>query len=225
MKIKNTFFFFICLFSYWSIVQTAYADTLSNEQFIIHLQETENNSSIPKPLSQNPDVMIQKGYPFTTNDWFGFSVLENPIDFGELAPTDPSTRSTNLKVSGSGYGFQVYAYENHRLQTTDRKNFIPSTSCDDGQCTEKIASAWTGPLTYGFGYRCDSDIAFLCSSDFDNHANFKLLSENDIAQAETMISGFSQNASAKITYKLIIPQTQTRGIYTNTISYIAVPNL
>ncbi len=104
---------------------------------------------------------------------------------------------------------------------------IQNTTCDDGECSSVNASLWTNTLTYGFGYRCDSQNETTCDPQFSNSNYFKQFSENSLNQpAEPIITSYvnSSNNKTKITFKVnIAPITKTVG-YNNSITYIAIPN-
>jgi len=168
---------------------------------------------------------------------FSISVSNTLIDFGTLSPTNPVTRNATISVANlSAPGFTVSASENHQLLSPKNGAIIPDTTCDKGICSQTAAATWTNVLTYGFGYRCDNlsillrgskgrgclknDLSFYYNQNF--YRQFSDASKSE--KAATIISGDrGRNQKATITYKVNIPSSQAPGIYTNSITYLAIP--
>ncbi|MBI4091723.1 MAG: hypothetical protein HY427_00755, partial [Candidatus Levybacteria bacterium] len=90
------------------------------------------------------------------------------------------------------------------------------------------AAAWTSPLTYGFGYRCDNVSGSDCSSAFATTNFYKqFASEEAVEPAQVVMStsNVGRNRQGKITYKINISASQPAGIYQNVIKYIATPSI
>jgi len=162
----------------------------------------------------------------TTGTSFTFSISNKTINFGKLNAGEPISRTNTLTVSGSG-AYQILGSENTPLKKDD-KTHIPDTTCDSGNCSEVTSGEWSSPLSYGFGFRCDSIKTAECGDDFLNPDFFKQFANNEAHELPQTI--FSKNSStdssqSKITYKVNVSGTQSGGIYQNTIIYIAVPSL
>ena len=160
---------------------------------------------------------------------FTFSISTTDINFGTLVPGEPVTRDNTLTVSnGSATGYQVTLEENHPLRMSSTNVDIPDTTCDAGNCSYTTAAAWTSPLTYGFGYRCDNVSGSDCSSAFATTNFYKqFASEEAVEPAQVVMSSTNvgRNRQGKITYKINISASQPAGIYQNIIKYIATPSI
>ena len=158
---------------------------------------------------------------------FRFSISTTDISFGEVEPTNPVTRTNNLKISnGSANGYIVSAFENHQLLVPGSGAQIPDTTCDNGLCTETTASGWVNTLTYGFGYRCDNVTGGDCSLDFSSPNDYKQFANsslNENPQPVMLGTNVGRTKEAQITYKVNISGTQPGGSYSNTVTYIATP--
>lgn len=158
---------------------------------------------------------------------FYFKIDNIVIDFGNLTPTNPVTRTSTLTINNqSAGGYIVTAQENHQLLVPSSGSLIPDTTCDAGNCTETTAALWSNTLTYGFGYRCDQvGITNYCPSGFNTANYYKQFADTSKNEsAVTVMSGQSgKNQQSTITYKVNISSTQPPGIYTNVITYIATP--
>lgn len=168
---------------------------------------------------------------------FSFGVSNTLIDFGTLTPTNPITRATVLTVSNTAaLGYTVTGSENHQLLVSKTGAIIADTTCDKGTCSQTIASQWSSTLTYGFGYRCDADSIISkgskskgCAAEdlsfYSNTAYFKQFADSSKGEkAVTIISGNQgRNQKATVTYKVNISSSQAVGLYTNAITYIAIP--
>ena len=181
---------------------------------------------------------------------FSISLSSNLVDFGTLSPTNPIIRTVDLSINSlAAYGYSVLVFENEPLTTipptasnsaTASKSFIPDTTCDFGACGTENAAAWTNALTYGFGYRCDSltrlpspggkatggQAGADCDSSFaktNAYKHFPDIANND-DPLSVMAGVGANNKVTRISYKINISGTQAQGIYSNIITYIAVPN-
>ena len=173
---------------------------------------------------------------------FSFAISSQLIDFGTLSPTNPVSRTNTLTINNqSAYGYVVTASENHQLLVPSNGGIIPDTTCDAGTCSETTASAWTSSLVYGFGYRCDSvsvinngvtstgcvagDNTFYSNPTY--YKQFADASKSEVNQSvmagTSSLSRTVANQQATITYKTNISSSQTAGLYTNSITYIATP--
>ena len=219
------------------IIPKAFAQDYTIDGSIVP-QRPEDNSPT-KPVSQTrngkfsgKNYDIQVGFEsFTSSQPFSFSVSENLIDYGQLLPTDPVTRTNTLSVSpGTATGYTVQAFENHSLKHSSSEAFIPDTTCDNGICTTTVAQPWNGTLTYGFGYRCDpqtqlktSDTSTTnpCVDGFVDASAFRQFSRENEPQ---VLAQATDTTSAQISYKINISGAQAAGFYNSSITFLAVPN-
>lgn len=151
-----------------------------------------------------------------------FSISENLIDYGQISPTDPVIRTTSVSISApSVQNYTLQVLQDHSLKHNSSQVFIPDTTCDNGVCSEITAQAWTGTLTYGFGYRCDPiSSTNYCLSGFSDTSFYKPFSSET---PQIVISGATKS-SAQMTFKVNISGTQAPQFYSNKITFIAVPN-
>jgi hypothetical protein len=215
---------------------TSEAAVSSDENYSIEVEDL--NTTLPEPTS--PPRIIQKELksistpsdippPYTitaTNDSFSFLLSQTAIDFGALSATNPVVRTSDITFSTPFYGAQVVGYANHPLMNTE-KVILPDTTCDTGTCSQTIASNWENNLTYGFGFRCESASSEVCGREFSGTNSFKQFA--DLSAKESLRTiGLNHQSKAsttlKIGYKVNISGTQTVGGYSNTVTYIAVPN-
>lgn len=233
----------VCLFI-GLFLSSASAQTMSNKDYIIQIQGfnaasgTTTNANytlrstageVATGVSENEDFKIKAGFENIVSSSPFFVLLSaDIIDFGTLSPTNPIIRTVNLSVySLPLYGYSIIAYENHPLKNGSEPpaQIIPDTTCDNGQCNEENAGAWTNTLTYGFGYRCDNLAGNDCGSSFSNPSFYKHFADISNSTAPSVMKGIgSENKDIRLSYKVNIPGTQPEGIYSNIITYIAVPN-
>lgn len=239
------FFLLLLVTCYLLLVTPSTAQTMSNENYIIKMQDFNAISGITKDQDYNLrstvgdlSPVISEGVNFKVKTGFEnlastlpFSILlsSNNVDFGTLSPTNPIIRTVNLSINSlTAYGYSVLVFENEPLTTilSGNKTFIPDTTCDFGACGTENAAEWINALTYGFGYRCDNVMGIDCDSSFANPNFYKHLPDitnNDDPQS--IMAGIgSNNKEIRISYKVNISGTQSQGIYSNIITYIAVPN-
>lgn len=221
----------ICIFP-----TQVFADTLSNGNYSVNVGNIDTNPqptqrqkqtsqvlgiSTPKPeFTTGPNYTVN-----TSNDSLSINTSQNTIDYGILSSTNPVTRISNISFSNSQFGAEILTYENRPLETV-KNDVIQNTSCDDGNCSSFTAAVWTNTLTYGFGYRCDSQDSTLCDQQFANADYFKQYPEDSLDEpAEPLLisSHNSHTNKAVVTDKVNIPGTQKPGAYYNSITYLAVP--
>ncbi len=198
-------------------------DTVSN---IRHVQEVKGLSDDPR-IIEGENFTAEQGIPyvFGFND-FVFSLSPLLIDYGTISPTNPITRLQNITVNlGSAFSYEVGGTEDHELRLQSGKTvIIPSTSCDDGQCSSQFASGWVNTLTFGFGYSCKNIDGQDCA--IKKEGNFKHFpSQIDNDPQENILEGTGANKikQAQVVYKLNTSTNQSTGLYSNVITYIAVP--
>ncbi len=196
-------------------IAPASATTLSNQNYFLETQQiipgnAENQTKTEATPIQTTTESLPSPFVFSLSDMF--------VDFGKLSATNPVTRTTMLSiVPGSANEYSIQAFEDHELSTSENK-IIPDTTCDNGSCTQDRATLWNSILSYGLGYR---ENGFSLQKGYKRFAN---ASKNEPAQV--IMNGDNQDTKRQttVTYKVNISNTQPIGMYTNTVTYIAVPN-
>lgn len=207
-------------------IKKARSDTLSNQSFILETErETPQEPKIP--ASPPPDFKAKVSLGFQAkNDKFGFLLSPTLIDFGEISPGEPFMRAITLTVSYEpGFSYQVFVFEDHPLRALEEE--IPDTTCDNGVCSESTGAIWENPLTYGFGFRCDSLVGSPCLDDFRDPSFFKQFANQESGEAYQTVmrgSGVEVKEEARLTYKVNISGTQKSGPYKNILTHMAIPN-
>lgn len=138
-----------------------------------------------------------------------FSLNSNKIDFGTLRPTVPVLRENIMKITSAGWGFSILAFEDHPLRSGS--NAIPDTTCDNGTCSDNLKSSWDNPLVFGFGVSTDNKY-------------YGQLANQEESESKRVLKIGNTESEFKINYKLNVPSTQLSGIYSNTVTYILVPD-
>ncbi len=223
------------------ISPSAHAQTMSNDNYTIQTQDvntvTNVSASIDKPEA-NADPSVSEGVNFKIKKGFQDAPLNSPFNidlssdiasFGTISPTNPIIRTVDLNVGASpANGYSVIIYENQPLSmiSASSKIIIPDTTCDNGGCSAENAAEWTNALTYGFGYRCDNLVGLDCDSSFAKanfYKHFPNIDSNDDPQP--IMAGIgSDSKQVRISYNINTSGNQAQGLYTNVITYIAVPN-
>lgn len=203
-------------------VEPASALTMKNDTYMLELQlESEQK---PTPTITEPAKVL--GEETKRSDFFTFSISPELVDFGPLDPTNPVLRKSTLRItSADANGYAIYASENHSPAAVTGTS-IPNTSCDDGNCSQTIASLWTNVLTYGFGYRCESKEPNRCVSGFENADTFMRFSDESLKESPSLVlfsRGRKGDEQASITYKMTVAQNQEKALYQNVVTYIAIP--
>lgn len=214
----------------FSLVAFFFAFTMGNDAYLLEStintdtnqqQQVAGDKVERKPIVTTPSNAPNASIPFT------LSLSNTVVDYGTLSPTEPVTRTTTLTVShGAANGYTVVAWADHNLQSPDN-NSIPDTSCDNGSCTEKIASLWHSILSYGFGYRCDNLFGEDCDPGFLQPEFFKQFPNTALSEPpETLMasSTWGRSKKATITFKVNVAKAQKKDVYRNTVTLIAVPN-
>ncbi len=148
------------------------------------------------------------------------------VIFGTVIPGEPLKRTITLSIKNrSKFAINVLTGENSPLKDLKTKAIIPDTTCDDGICKELLASAWTSPLVYGYGMRCENIKGYSCIEGFEDeyYRQFANIKANEAFQPIIMVAKNS-NFSARIVYKLNIAPTQTKGNYQNITTFILTPS-
>lgn len=233
------------------IIQTEGLNTSSGISEGSDFKINPNVGNLSPITSEGVNYKIKTGFEAALPSLpFSISLSSDIIDFGTLSPTNPIIRTVDLSIgSPSVYGYSVIVFENqalttippasktfiqhlsettHELNTPSEKGagFIPDTTCDNGRCNAQSAAQWANTLTYGFGYRCDDVTGIDCDREFKNPNFYKPFPniEKDHSLQSIMAGIGGNNKEARISYKVNISGTQTEGIYTNVVTFIAVPN-
>lgn len=208
------------------------AQNASNNSYTMQGGEIEQKiESSDKSSDKTANIYFGKNYQVTTgfedikdSQPFSFLVSNNLVDYGPLTPTNPVFRTTDLIISrGSSRGYSVFAFANRQLSDVDN-NSIPDTTCDNGICSETSSAVWSSSLSFGFGYRCEIE-ALPCSKDFLIENSFKQFANDSKSEAYQAIINSFDSRKAKIEYKVNISNNQAKSSYSNSITFIAVPNL
>lgn len=189
---------------------------------------TFTSGEIAPGLYKGENYTLRAGFQYLrVPTSFKFSISNTSINFGQLTPGEPITRTNTLTVTtGSAPGFQIAGSQNNELKAASSQ-VIPDTTCDSGACTETSADLWESPLAYGFGYRCDNKVGKSCDNDFLTADFYKQFANTEKKEEEQIIM-FSNSRGTKtgeISYKVNIAPTQPAGIYQNIILYIATPSI
>jgi hypothetical protein len=242
-------YFFLCLITFFTFsflvlnLGDAVAQSSDNYNLEIEDIDTSPEKNAPTPIvkksalshPQNQEQLtVETGLLeiFQTGP-ISFSSSTQLIDFGTLTPGNPVIRNLLLSVMSETNDYQIIGYENHPLRTTNNE-IIPDTTCDNGACTQSEQAIWESSLTYGFGFQCLTKGVLICSSHSpvitsreDKSKNYYGQFSNFAAgeEAETIINGFRGGLNeAEINFKVNASGTQQSGIYSNTVTLIAVPN-
>jgi hypothetical protein len=156
---------------------------------------------------------------------FSFKISSLDINFGNLVPGIPSTRSNVLTITtGSAFGYSVKAIEDHPMRRSDNVTTIPDTSCDLATpCIPTDADVWADDGRFGFGYNMSG--ADVNTGDFVDDTYFRPFPIENIDPPAIVMSkgGIATSSSATVTYKVNIEGAQAAGSYQNSINYIAIP--
>lgn len=254
MKIKNlklkillSLLLFLIINQKSSIINLAYAQTMTNGSYTIEEgnlnsfagQATGTNYTVSDTggglapgIYEGPNYKIRANFGYggeaSTSGEFSFSISNTSVNFGTITPGEPITRANTLTVSSPNAGYQITGSENHPLENTTNAT-IPNTTCDSGNCNQAISGIWISPLTYGFGYRCDNlNSSTDCAQGFSTTNYFKSFANTQTSQNPQIIMSNSipvTNHTGQISYKLNISGSQPAGLYQNAIQYIAIPSL
>lgn len=222
-----------------SLVAFFFAFTMGNDAYLLkstintdtnQQQQVAGDKVERKPIVTTPSNAPNASIPFT------LSLSNTVVDYGTLSPTEPVTRTTSITVShGAANGYRVLASEEHELRSGENAS-IPDTSCDNGSCTEQIASLWRSILSYGFGYRCDNLDGSDCQGGFTQKEFFKQFPNTEASKPPRPVMASStwgrsqvpdgtwRGKRAAITFKVNVAKAQKEAVYRNTVTLIAVPN-
>lgn len=233
-----SFFILVILSSLCGIFpENVIGNSISNDNYSIDVNTIDTNpqpttppqkhqvlgisSYVPNYFTTGPDYKVN-----TSNASLTFETSQNLIDYGILSSTNPVIRTSELSLSSPDLGGQIISYEDNPLSTTTN-DVIQNTTCDNGSCSPDIPAPWVNTLTYGFGYRCDSEMNETCDTQFSNADYFKpysVDSENQLPETIVTSTNGGSSTKATITYKVNISGTQKTGGYYNNLTYMAIPN-
>src|SRR3989304_4550531 len=171
-------------------IPPASAVTMHGSQYVI---ESDINSSGRKSTETSGKIgtnyKVRAGFQYVNSIMpFTFSISTTNINFGTLVPGEPVTRDNTLTVSnGSATGYQVTLEQDHPLRISSTNADIPDTTCDAGNCSYTTAAAWTSPLTYGFGYRCDNVSGSDCSPSFATANSYKQFASKEAGESAQVV--------------------------------------
>ncbi len=155
---------------------------------------------------------------------FGFSISNVAIDLGELIIGTHSSGTNTLTVnSKGGYGYTVYAFEEHPLRHSNGTDFIPDTTCDNGLCSETTAQVWTNGQIPGFGFTITGQDVVSGFTDTTYFKQFADVSQSETMQAVMHSDDVGSGRQATVTYKVGIDANQAAGNYQTAVVYVAVP--
>lgn len=252
MKFKLFFLFFLILNTYYLILNTPiFGQHFVSPSYIIDWgnfnitsgKKSSTNYSLTDTVGQNaPGPYSATGYKvkagfqyiYETLYQFNFAIDNLDIPLGTLVPGVASTATNIIAVSSpAGHGYQIMAHENRPLSTMTGIT-IPDTSCNIGStCTDSSSNIWTNNTDYGFGFNAvgintsgavtgiGTSNYFTDITYFRPFANYAIASKtNQIFMSEDLPSRYRL---ARITYKAIIPVSQSAGNYQNSVIFTAIP--
>jgi len=241
MHALNKIFYCLILVLFLTYASQTFSETMINEQYRIQPNFLDRiNLRLPgtgSPSTRQPESLLDEdqtpttrytveiGFPYAQNQLPYIAALTTDlISFGNLIPGEPIKRTLQYQIKANSLaGYTMYIQENQAL-TSKNANIINDTKCDTGQCTQDIADEWKNPLTYGYGYRCDTLKGLGCSQDFANSRQaFKqfpsaLEKEDPVSAINSYLLG--TNYYYQITYKINISPNQTGFEYQNISKYI-----
>lgn len=197
----------------------------SNESGTINLTDTVGQTF--QGRFDGSGYVIEAGFQYINSIIpFSFKISDLDIDFGNLVPGTPSTRSNTLTVTtGSAFGYTVKTIEDHPLRRSDNTTTIQDTNCDLATpCLTTNADLWTENTRYGFGYNMSG--ADVDLGDFENSNFYRPFPVQNTDDPAIVMSkgGVATSSAATVTYKVNIDGSQAAGTYQNSIQYIAIPS-
>ncbi|MEK7572080.1 MAG: hypothetical protein AAB553_07450 [Patescibacteria group bacterium] len=216
---------------------SAFATTMSGDSFTIegkpHVvsekKPTLQASPAYKKSDGGQDIPLIENFTLgeISQPTISLSLPQNILDFDVLSPTNPVIRRHQLIITSQLSGYQVLAFENHPLQSKNQA-LIPDTTCDNGACSDTLASEWTNTLTYGFGYRCEIQQGKgRCATGFEPTNTYKQFADASDNQSPAVVAQNTKQDKQTIytlEYKVNTSRTQQKDSYTNTITYLVIPN-
>ncbi len=250
-KLLNTLFASLLVFLF-ILSKTVFSQSnIRSENYQIQFPNFNAGAGVPKSTNYWTNSTIGQTAPglFSSTNYrvrsgfqyihsiipFSFSISNISINFGEVLPQTPQTRTATLTVKAGGAGgYVVKAQEIHPLKLVSGTATIPNTTCDSGTCTRTQAGLWTQNTTEGFGFNMSGDDI---PSDFVNSNYFRPFADLSANEDAAVIMSKNQvtwdypnntwpwESQATITYKVNILGTQEAGTYTTIIRFSAIPSL
>jgi len=236
-SLSLTFSFFLTLITASKYIKTSNAQIMSDNKINLQSEpinptevpempkrEVSQKTQIPSDIFIGKNFKIKYGFGKYASD-FSFSLSSNLVDFGILSPNNPILRTNFLTIYNQSNGYVVLAGEDQEFKSSENSS-IPDTTCDNGSCTQTTSALWKETTVYGFGYRCDNIIGNDCL-DFEEPHFFKQFSNLEKQERlEKIMKGYpgEEKRLAKITYKINISNTQKASMYSNVLTFLAVPN-
>lgn len=155
---------------------------------------------------------------------FAFTISDLTITFTDpLVPGTPATAANALTVAcGGAGGYVIKASENKPL-TSASASTIPDTTCDNSDCDQSTAAAWTNNAIYGFGFNMSgSDIP----ADFTGSTMYRQFADRSNSETPAIImtgANVGKDIQSTVTYKINVSNTQAAGRYQNIITFMAIP--
>lgn len=173
--------------------------------------------------------VIQSGFQNSfLGSTFNLTISPTSIDFGQLFPGSFNEKNMNVRVAnGQTPGYIIKFAQNHLL-TFVSGSTIANTACNlDTKkiCSKEKASQWSDVKVYGFGYRV---IGKTAANDFDKEQYFRPFPSTDNNEEPVTIMESKQknaNDSAGIILRVNPSSSQPVGLYTNTLTFEAIPRI
>jgi len=194
--------------------------------------KTSTNYNLTDTVGQNAPgqydsqgYIVKSGFQYIYENRipFSFTISDLSVELGTLVPGVASTATNVITVSTpSGHGYDILAIQNHPL-SQNTGTTIPNTTCDSGNCTPTTSDTWTSNSAYGFGFNATG---VGTTSYFQNDSYYRPFASSQYSETPQAIMSHhlpAEDHQATITYKAIIPPTQSSGDYENSITFIAVP--
>ncbi len=224
-KQRLSFFVLLTLLTLFAAPSMTYAQELEDVS-ITHpsppLKKLPQNTPSSYSNKSNNPILNSSDFRLLSPTFLQAEISSSFIDFGVIIPGEPLLRTQTLSVTpGAAFGADIIAFEDHAPTATEGAVIVPDTTCDNGSCTEHIATLWQEPLTYGFGYRCTPD-NHLCQ-DFKEKETYKQFANIEKGKAPQILESLFTPTTLELIYKISIPPTAAGKKYQNTIYYIISP--
>ncbi len=215
------FIFFIST-SIYGIAKAQQIDTIEIDRVNLHDPLTKTT------INKTEKASVKIHFTESDVDTRGFRFSINPllITYDQFTPTNPIIRENTISFyNTSSVSYYIFAEVDGSLRDKSG-NFIPDTACDNGACTEYVAAIWNNTLTYGFGYRCIDIEGISCIEDFKADGYFKQFANIGAKENSSILAkGITSNKAnkMKIHYKVNTAASQPESIYSNIITFTALP--
>jgi len=200
-------------------LQTELFNTFTKERIRAqgeHSQADNNANVTSDPITTNNSY--NKKSPANTS--LTLNINPQILDFGLITAGEPIQRQIKVNAKADT-PYQLLISQTGAPSSGEHS--IPPTTCDSGDCTPHLASKWTNPLVFGFGYSCKSNIP--CKG-FENSEDFRPISDITEGMSPTTFIS-TQNATStntQLTFKVNIPPSSSGLEYNNNIKIYALPS-